>query len=201
MRPINLRTQLKIRELDPCFIDKLISLKGIVIRNSDVIPEMKEAYFKCCKCGNQEQVYVEKYRIIEPDFCENCKSKGTYQMIHNRCVFGDRQHIKLQETPESVPEGQTPHTIALNVHDDLVDSIRPGDRVEVTGIFRAQPVRVNPLRRTLKNVFRTYIDAITFIKSDKRRFNEDNENKEDEVEDQALNQENKNELLFTPQQE
>lgn len=40
----------KIRELDPSHIDKLITLKGIVIRNSDVVPEMKEAHFKCHKC-------------------------------------------------------------------------------------------------------------------------------------------------------
>ena len=34
-----------VRELDPAHIDKLIQLRGIVIRTSDVKPEMKEAYF------------------------------------------------------------------------------------------------------------------------------------------------------------
>jgi DNA replication licensing factor MCM4 len=40
----------QIRELDPSHIDKLITLKGIVIRTSDTVPEMKEACFKCTKC-------------------------------------------------------------------------------------------------------------------------------------------------------
>ncbi len=49
--------------------------------------------------------------------------------------------------------------------------MKPGDRVEITGIYKAMGVRTNPNRRTLKNVYRTYIDVITYIKTDKRRFN------------------------------
>ena len=48
----------KIREMDPSHIDKLVTIKGIVIRNSDVIPEMKEAVFKCEKCHSIENVFV-----------------------------------------------------------------------------------------------------------------------------------------------
>lgn len=76
----------------------------------------------------------------------------------------------MQETPESVPEGETPQTIHLCAYEDLVDDVRPGDRVEITGIYKAMGVRVNQARRTLKNVYRTYIDVITYVKSDKRRF-------------------------------
>jgi DNA replication licensing factor MCM4 len=47
VRPFNMRTLHRIRDLDPTQIDKMVSIKGIVIRNSDVIPEMKEAAFKC----------------------------------------------------------------------------------------------------------------------------------------------------------
>jgi hypothetical protein len=32
-------------------------------------------------------------------------------------------------------------------------------------------VRVNPQQRVLKNVYRTYIDVINFVRHDKRRFN------------------------------
>jgi hypothetical protein len=41
--------------------------------------------------------------------------------------------IKLQESPEDMPAGQTPHTIVLFAHNDLVDKVQPGDRVNVTG--------------------------------------------------------------------
>lgn len=52
----------------------------------------------------------------------------------------------------------------------MVDHVRPGDRVEITGIYKAMGVRVNTNKRTLKNVYRTYIDVITYVTSEKKRF-------------------------------
>ncbi len=51
VRPFNLRATNRMRDLEPSHIDKLVSIKGIIIRNSDIIPEMKEATFKCFKCN------------------------------------------------------------------------------------------------------------------------------------------------------
>ena len=70
-----------------------------------------------------------------------------------------------------VPEGETPQTISLCAYEDLVDYVKPGDRVEVIGIFKCAGVRLNPQRRTLKNIYRTYIDTINFFKLDSKRFN------------------------------
>jgi len=39
--------------------------------------------------------------------------------------------VRLQETPDEIPEGGTPHTVSLLMHDKLVDAGKPGDRVEV----------------------------------------------------------------------
>jgi DNA replication licensing factor MCM4 len=36
-----------MRSLNPSDINKLVKLKGIVIRCSDIIPDMKTAYFRC----------------------------------------------------------------------------------------------------------------------------------------------------------
>ena len=69
VRPFNLRSNFQIRELDPKHIDKLVSLKGIVIRTSDTIPEMKEACFKCQKCKKEEFKFVERGKIVEPEIC------------------------------------------------------------------------------------------------------------------------------------
>jgi DNA replication licensing factor MCM4 len=81
-------------------------------------------------------------------------------LVHNRCEFADRQVIRLQETPDAVPDGQTPHTVSLSVYDELVDVSKPGDRLVVTGIFRSIPVRVNPQRRTIKSLFKTFLDVV-----------------------------------------
>jgi len=77
--------------------------------------------------------------------------------------------IKLQETPEAIPEGETPATITLFAFDDLVDVVKPGDKVEVTGIFRAVPARLNARKRTVNSVYRTYIDVLHFQKAEKGR--------------------------------
>lgn len=69
-----------------------------------------------------------------------------------------------------MPEGETPQTIHMCAYEDLVDFVRPGDRVEITGIYKAQGVRVNANKRTLKNVYRTYIDVMCYVKKDKARF-------------------------------
>ncbi len=54
-----------------------------------------------------------------------------------------------------------------------MDYVRPGDRVEITGIYKAMGVRVNPNKRTLKNVYRTYIDVMNYVKTSVKSFNID----------------------------
>lgn len=71
-----------------------------------------------------------------------------------------------------MPAGETPCTIALYVRDDLVDSVQPGDRVQITGIYRAVPLRVNPRTRNFKSVYKTYVEALHFKKADTKRLYE-----------------------------
>lgn len=81
-------------------------------------------------------------------------------LIHNRCTFLNKQVIRLQETPDAVPDGQTPHTISICVYDELVDVVKPGDRILATGVFRSIPVRVNPRQRSIKALFKTFVDVV-----------------------------------------
>merc|ERR1711865_378425 len=91
------------------------------------------------------------------------------QLIHNDCGFQDKQMLKLQESPEHVPEGETPQNVVICCYDDLVDSVRPGDRVEVTGIYRASPVHSMRGFKSLNAVYRTSIDAIAIVPEQKTR--------------------------------
>lgn len=126
-------------------------------------------------------VDVERGQIAEPERCprEVCNLIGSMSLIHNRCEFADRQVIRLQETPDVVPDGQTPHTVSLCVYDELVDLAKPGDRVVVTGIFRSVPVRVNPKQRVIKSLFKTYVDALHVRKSDRKRLGLDKSTRDD----------------------
>jgi DNA replication licensing factor MCM4 len=72
VRPFNLRKIYRIRELDPSQIDKMVTLRGIIIRNGDVVPEMKQAAFKCMNCNAEELRYIERGKVIEPMACNSC---------------------------------------------------------------------------------------------------------------------------------
>ena len=159
-----------MRDLNPQDIDQMISVRGMISRTSGVIPDLKQAFFQCGQCGAPgEPVFIDRGRIEEPQQCTVCESKFSMRLIHNRCVFANKQLVRMQETPDAIPEGETPHSVSMCVFDDLVDVGRPGDRVEVTGIFRAVPVRVANGQRTVKSIYKTYIDVIHVRKDEKSR--------------------------------
>ncbi|XP_058756779.1 DNA replication licensing factor MCM4-like [Vicia villosa] len=171
-RIYNLKTSTSMRNLNPSDVERMISMKGMIIRSSSIIPEIREAIFRCLVCGFcSDPVLVERGRIAEPTVClrEECQSRNSMTLVHNRCKFTDKQIVRLQETPDEIPEGGTPHTVSLLMHDKLVDTGKPGDRVEVTGIYRAMSVRVGPTQRTVKSLFKTYIDCLHIKKTSKSR--------------------------------
>jgi DNA replication licensing factor MCM4 len=151
-----------MRDLDPEDIDQLITVSGMVIRTSNLIPEMREALFKCVSCSHTESCEVDRGRIVEPGICRNCNTNHCMSLVHNLSLFNDKQIVKMQESPDDMPAGQTPRTIVLFAHSDMVDAVQPGDRVLVTGIYRATPIRVNPKQRNVKTVFKAHIDVVHF---------------------------------------
>ena len=84
-----------------CFtdIDQLITIHGMVTRTSSLIPELREAFFACNICHNTVTVEIERGRISEPTLCQNCNTTHSYQLVHNRSRFTDKQIVKLQESP------------------------------------------------------------------------------------------------------
>lgn len=187
VRPFGLDQTINLRDLNPGDMDKLVSIKGLVIRTTPIIPDMKDAFFRCSVCHHTVKVDIDRGKIAEPTRCprEVCSSNNSMQIVHNRSGFADKQVVKLQETPDSVPDGQTPHSVSLCAYDELVDVCKAGDRVEITGIFKCNQVRVNPRQRTVKNVFKTYVDCLHIQKVDKRRMGIDPTTIEEELSDQV----------------
>lgn len=162
LRPYNLSTTSRMRDLDPSNIEQLVSLSGLVIRCSAVIPDLTQAFFRCVYCSQTAEVLIDRGRIEEPSSCPQCQSSGSMEMLHSRSLFMDKQMIRLQESPDDIPEGETPCTITLFCFGDLVDAVRPGDKVEATGIFRAVGRRPNPRMRAVGSIYKTYLDTMHF---------------------------------------
>lgn len=186
-RPFGLDRAINLRDLNPGDMDQLVSVKGLVIRTTPIIPDMKDAFFRCSVCHHTVKVDIDRGKIAEPTRCprEVCSASNSMQIVHNRSGFADKQVIKLQETPDSVPDGQTPHSVSLCAYDELVDVCKAGDRVEITGIFKCNQVRVNPRQRSVKNIFKTYVDCLHVQKVDKRRMGIDPSTIEEELSEQA----------------
>jgi DNA replication licensing factor MCM4 len=53
--------------------------------------------------------------------------------------------------------------------DFYVDSVKPGDRVEVVGIYRAQAQKITRTKSELGTVYRTYLDMISYQIVDENR--------------------------------
>ena len=53
----SLDASFSLREIDHKQVNRLISIRGIIIRCSEVIPEMSAAIFRCCNC--QAEVFLE----------------------------------------------------------------------------------------------------------------------------------------------
>ena len=84
------------------------------------------------------------------------KDGNTLTHEYGYCLYKDSQVVTVQEMPENAPPGQLPRSVQVILQNDLVDSIKPGDRVEVTGVYRAAP---NVHMGVTRGTFRTQIVA------------------------------------------
>lgn len=62
-----------------------------------------------------------------------------FQLVteYGYCTYRDHQTISIQEMPERAPAGQLPRGVDVLMDDDMVDRVKPGDRIQLVGVFRS----------------------------------------------------------------
>lgn len=132
------------RTLHAAQLGKMISLEGIITRCSLVRPKMlKSVHY----CPTTNRFLSREYRDATTSTSNLPPTSSilpltdddgnSLQTEFGLCVFRDHQRISIQEMPERAPAGQLPRSTDIILDDDLVDKCKPGDRIQLVGIYRS----------------------------------------------------------------
>ncbi|KAI3941095.1 hypothetical protein MKW92_021790 [Papaver armeniacum] len=81
-------------------------------------------------------------QIQLPSFCGSEREKScegtSFQFVEGSIACHDYQEIKIQESTQVLGVGSIPRSIAVVLKDDLVDIVKAGDDVVVTGVLTAK---------------------------------------------------------------
>ncbi|XP_006621278.1 DNA replication licensing factor Mcm7 [Apis dorsata] len=129
-----------VRDIKADKIGKLITVRGIVTRSSDVMPLLVVATYTCDQCGAEtfQPVQSLKYmplRECPSDDCRINKSGGVLDMQTRGSKFVKFQEIKIQEHSDQVPVGHIPRALTIYCRGETTRKCLPGDHVLITGIF------------------------------------------------------------------
>ncbi|KAK4401851.1 putative DNA helicase MCM9 [Sesamum angolense] len=120
----------------------LLTLKGTVIRSGAVKMIEGQKIYECRVCKHRFKVYPEvetRNSISRPTFCPSQSCESTrFHIIEDQKICHDYQEIKIQESTQLLGVGAIPRSIPVILKDDLVDIVKAGDDVIVTGVLTAK---------------------------------------------------------------
>jgi replicative DNA helicase Mcm len=148
--------KISLRNVDTSYLDKMIAVSGMVVRSSELRPLLTDAAF-ICPNGHMTKVKQEGLVIKRPLKCDGCEETRNLELDEKKSAFVDSQVLRVQELPEELPPGQLPRFFDVDVVGDIVNSARPGDRLVLTGIVRAEQDLSIGQART--RVFRSKIES------------------------------------------
>ncbi|KAI9031368.1 MCM2/3/5 family-domain-containing protein [Hyaloraphidium curvatum] len=131
------------RELSARFIGKMVCLEGIVTRCSLVRPKVAKSVHYC---EATQMFETREYRDAltighgmptSTTYPKEDENGNPLTTEYGFCTYRDNQRISLQEMPERAPAGQLPRPVDVVLDDDLVDKVKPGDRVAIVGVYRS----------------------------------------------------------------
>uniref|UniRef100_A0A8C5WNE3 DNA replication licensing factor MCM3 n=1 Tax=Laticauda laticaudata TaxID=8630 RepID=A0A8C5WNE3_LATLA len=132
------------RTLTSQFLSCIVCVEGIVTKCSLVRPKVVRSVHYCPATKKT----IER-RYTDLTSLEAFPSSAVYptkdeennplETEFGLSTYKDHQTITIQEMPEKAPAGQLPRSVDIILDDDLVDKVKPGDRVQIIGTFRCLP--------------------------------------------------------------
>ncbi|XP_026538320.1 DNA replication licensing factor MCM3 [Notechis scutatus] len=132
------------RTLTSQFLSCIVCVEGIVTKCSLVRPKIVRSVHYCPATKKT----IER-RYTDLTSLEAFPSSAVYptkdeennplETEFGLSTYKDHQTITIQEMPEKAPAGQLPRSVDIILDDDLVDKVKPGDRVQIIGTFRCLP--------------------------------------------------------------
>ncbi|KAI3898319.1 hypothetical protein MKX03_002976 [Papaver bracteatum] len=136
VRITNLPVYDQIRNIRQIHLNTMIRIGGVVTRRSGVFPQLQQVKYDCNKCGSVLGPFFQNsYSEVKVGSCPECQSKGPFTVNIEQTVYRNYQKLTLQESPGIVPAGRLPRYKEVILLNDLIDCARPGEEIEVTGVY------------------------------------------------------------------
>jgi DNA replication licensing factor MCM3 len=131
------------RTLSSGLLNHMVSLEGIVTKCSLVRPKVVKSVHYAEKVNKfyfkeyTDQTMTANGPTTSSVYPQEDSDGNQLVTEYGFSVYRDHQMISIQEMPERAPAGQLPRGVDVIVDDDLVDKCKPGDRVQLVGIYRS----------------------------------------------------------------
>jgi len=166
------------RELTSSSLRQLVCVEGVATKVSTVKPKVVKSAHYCPETKkHQYREYVDatdpnlglrkfdrsgtelpdqRVNITSSVYPTKDEEGNPLETEYGLSTFKDHQTISLQEMPERAPMGQLPRSVEIVLDHDLVDKVKPGDRIMVNGVYRALATSAQGQQST-NGVFRTVV--------------------------------------------
>jgi DNA replication licensing factor MCM3 len=133
------------RTLGAAMLSSLVCVEGIVTKCGLVRPKVAQSVHYC---EATRRVIKQNYRDLtalsgglpsKAGYRKEDKDGNPLTTEFGLSTFVDHQLVTIQEMPENAPPGQLPRSVDIVLDDDLVDRCKAGDRVRISGVYRALP--------------------------------------------------------------
>lgn len=156
------RNHVSPRNLSASMIGNLVKVDGIVTKCGSVRPKVtRSVHYSEPSKSFYEQLYRDSTSLkgLPTSTVYPTKTEEGHALVteYGLSEYKDYQLVTVQEMPENAPPGQLPRSVEVILENDLVDKMKPGDRVRLCGVYRA--VSGARAQGHLSGLFRTVLLA------------------------------------------